>query len=73
MLVSMYVGPLGWQQNFSAKKPPVASSIPALNEDGDTGRGILISHPAGEQGASHMADSSLPDTASPVNRPVPDF
>ncbi|MCI7569254.1 MAG: hypothetical protein MSH25_07830 [Desulfovibrio sp.] len=72
-LVSMYVGPLGQQQNFSAKKPPVASSALASYRSKDTGRGITLSHPAGEQGVSHRTDSSLPDTAAPVNRPVPDF
>ena len=47
------------------KKPRVASSIPAVNEDEDTGRGILISHPAGDNGASHKTDFSLSDAVVP--------
>lgn len=60
-------------QAFSVKKPRVASSVSRVFRNEDTGRGITISHPAGEQGASHMTDSSLPVTSSPVNRPAPDF
>ncbi|HJA78945.1 MAG TPA: hypothetical protein H9784_05155 [Candidatus Desulfovibrio intestinavium] len=72
-LVSMYVGPLKEGEEFSRRKPPIASSIPAANEDGDTGRGILISHPAGEQGAGHMTDSSMPDGAESVKPFAPDY
>ncbi len=73
MLVSMYVGALQPDQAFSVKKPRVASSVSRVFRNEDTGRGITISHPAGEQGASHMTDSSLPGTSSPVNPHVPDF
>lgn len=73
MLVSMYVGPLKPEQTFSIKKPRVASSIPAVNEDGDTGRGILISHPTGDNGASHKTGFSMPDAAVPVNRSASDI
>ena len=33
----------------------------------------MVSRPAGKQGAGHMTDSSLPETAPLVNRPAPDF
>ena len=70
-LVSMYVGTLLPDMAFSAKKPPVASSVSRVCRNEDTGRRITISHPAGKQGASHMTASSLPDSAAPVNRPAP--
>ena len=70
-LVSMYVGTLLPDMAFSAKKPPVASSVSRVCRNEDTGRRITISHPAGKQGASHRTASSLPDSAAPVNRPAP--
>ncbi len=65
--VNLYAGRANEGRYFPPKKPRVASSIPAVNEDEDTGRGILISHPAGDNGASHKTDFSLSDAVVPVN------
>ena len=65
--VNLYAGRTNEGRFFLQKKPRVASSIPAVNEDEDTGRGILISHPAGNDGASHKTDFSLSDAVVPVN------
>lgn len=72
-LVSMYVGPLKEGEAFSRRKPPVASSASSSSRNEDTGRGIDVSHPAGEQGAGHMTDSSLPDGAESVKPFAPDY
>ena len=71
--VNLYAGRTNEGRFFLQKKPRIASfvsgvsSIPAVNEDEDTGRGILISHPAGDNGASHKTDFSLSDAVVPVN------
>ena len=67
MLVSMYVGPLEENKAFSAKKEPrVTSSASRVFQSEDTGRRIDISHPAGDNGASHMTASSMPGEPAAV-------
>ena len=66
-LVSMYVGKRKGGEVQSRKRPPIASSAPASDRSRDTDRGITISHPAGEQGASHMTFFSMPEGMSNVN------
>ena len=65
-LVSMYVGEWKEGETLSRKKPSVASSALVSGRNGDTGRGITISHPAGEQGASHTTGSSMPGEPAAV-------
>ena len=54
-------------QLFPIKKPRVASSVSRVFRNEDTSRGIDISHPAGDNGASHKTGFSLSDAVVPVN------
>ena len=69
----MHAGGRNDEKHLSKRKPPVASSALVSGRSRDTGLGNMVSRPAGKQGVSHRTDSSLPETAAPVNRPAPDF
>ena len=65
--VNLYAGRTNEGRFFPQKKPRIASSVSRVFRNEDTSRGIDISHPAGDDGASPMTSFNLSDAAVPVN------
>ena len=63
--VNLYAGRTNEGRFFPQKKPRIASSVSRVFRNEDTSRGIDISHPAGDDGASHKTGFSLSDAVVP--------